>query len=516
MGLRQRYLRQRPIALLAIGLVTGVLVSTGEPASVDTGHRLQVAHSWWTDEPEVQPVDAPNLGVPGRDGALRAWYGLGQSLYLLPFDVAASKLVRMAHVPERLERRVRIGLVAVVAFSVIAGLVLLASYFALRELGFSEDVAVLGTLGLQFLTGHLAYTQINQENSQLLLLDLLALGLLARWARRGGVVNVLLAATSSGAALLIRLPAVLDAAALLLFGAAAARSVDTLGWRSRRIWSLMGVAVPILLLFVGIDRWYQWYRFGSPWTTYIHLFGERLKAADPTLAASFPFDHPFWPGFLGPLLDPQRSILLLEPMAVLAFALLLLRWRSARAPVRLAVAALAGLFVAIAAFYARYYDWPGASAWGDRFITAPIHAASLVGLAWLIDEWRTLGKGVRRASVVVAGYAAAVQWSSILFWYNLEEGQSQGGAVTVVMPWQRFLNLAAVLTHRFGDWHLTYPAFSPRAIQWNFAPFLASAYLPEHVVRALQGAWLLAWALLAGVVVLVSLDATERLRSTVD
>src|ERR1700753_1765703 len=85
-SLRRRF--SDPIFLLALpaGWITFVARS-GELGTADTTHRLQSAHAFWTSEPPVFPNEFPEFGVHCRDGKLQSWYGIGQSLPLLPADL---------------------------------------------------------------------------------------------------------------------------------------------------------------------------------------------------------------------------------------------------------------------------------------------------------------------------------------------------------------------------------------------------------------------------------------------
>src|ERR1700741_2783924 len=77
-----------PVFLLALAAaLIAFVVQSGELGSADTTHRLQSTHSFWTSEPPVFPNEYPEFGVHGRNGSLQSWYGIGQSVLMLPFDI---------------------------------------------------------------------------------------------------------------------------------------------------------------------------------------------------------------------------------------------------------------------------------------------------------------------------------------------------------------------------------------------------------------------------------------------
>src|SRR6201998_4892589 len=79
---------RNPLFLLCLraGLLAFV-VQSGELGSADTMHRLQTTHWLWTSQPQVFPNEYPEFGLHGRGGRLYSWYGIGQSLLMLPADL---------------------------------------------------------------------------------------------------------------------------------------------------------------------------------------------------------------------------------------------------------------------------------------------------------------------------------------------------------------------------------------------------------------------------------------------
>src|SRR5271163_234485 len=85
-----------PAVLLGfVAMLTAFAVQSGEISSSDSQHRLQTTHSFWTSEPPVYPQDYPEFGIHGRGGKLYGWYGIGQSLVLLPSDVIGTYMERL-------------------------------------------------------------------------------------------------------------------------------------------------------------------------------------------------------------------------------------------------------------------------------------------------------------------------------------------------------------------------------------------------------------------------------------
>src|ERR1700758_3160077 len=88
--------RHDPRLLLCITTaLLAIVVQSGELGSADTMHRLQTAHSFWTSEPPVFPNEYPEFGIHGRGGKLYDWYGIGQPLLMLPFDVVGTWIDRL-------------------------------------------------------------------------------------------------------------------------------------------------------------------------------------------------------------------------------------------------------------------------------------------------------------------------------------------------------------------------------------------------------------------------------------
>src|SRR5215831_16184906 len=145
---------------LAAALVAFV-VQSGELGSADTTHRLQSTHSFWTSEPPVFPSEYPEFGVHGRNGSIQSWYGIGQSLLMLPADILGTWIEKL-HIFDRYgetDPSVRDIVVVYLTQILITVLTALACFKLLRQFGFSANHSIAGVLALLLATTHLHYTQ---------------------------------------------------------------------------------------------------------------------------------------------------------------------------------------------------------------------------------------------------------------------------------------------------------------------------------------------------------------------
>ena len=167
-----RWLRD-PLVLLC--LVLGLLafvVQSGELGTADTMHRLQTTHWLWTSQPQVFPNEYPEFGLHGRGGKIYSWYGIGQSLLMLPADLSATWVSHWHMFADiRTIRRCAASWSATArTFSSTTDRADRVPFPA--AVRFSTERSRAGVLALMFCTTHLHYTQNMQENNYILLLTL--------------------------------------------------------------------------------------------------------------------------------------------------------------------------------------------------------------------------------------------------------------------------------------------------------------------------------------------------------
>ena len=160
-----------PLLLLCVtaGLLAFV-VQSGELGTADTAHRLQTTHWLWTSEPQVFPYEYPEFGLHGRGGRLYSWYGIGQSLLMLPADLVGTWIANWSVFSDYSDDPAVRSIVVSYTTSILVDiLTALIAFRLLNQFGFRIKESVAGVLALLFCTSHLHYTQNMMENNYVLL-----------------------------------------------------------------------------------------------------------------------------------------------------------------------------------------------------------------------------------------------------------------------------------------------------------------------------------------------------------
>jgi hypothetical protein len=555
MSLRLRRWFADPVVLLC--LVAGLLafvVQSGELGTADTMHRLQTTHWLWTSEPQVFPNEYPEFGLHGRGGQLYSWYGIGQSLLMLPADLVGTWIARWqifsGYGDDPAVRSIFVSYSTSILVNVLTALV---SFRLLRQLRFSVRESVLGVLALMFCTTHLHYTQNMMENNYIMLLTLTGFSFQYEWLRTGSRRALFWGSAALGLNLLTRLTTALDVIAGGLF-------VFLVVWfdrvRGRELWKRLvaycRVAAPVYAFFLLIDRFYQFYRFGSFINTYVSLFAEEQRLADPMLPSNFPWSTPFHEGFLGPLFKPEKSIFLFDPLLMMTIVLLVLLWKSLSPEVRAYGVSSLLLLVGYISFYARYTYWAGDFAWGDRYVSTSVELVALLAVPLLLrvrshgsaesgpqglkpasfasasgtakavpfpnpavaataevsllaatppglrmSKSVAFGRWMWRVGIVLVAVSLIIQLASLAFWLPLEIYQMETlGHPTFVIA-VRFRNIAAFGLGKMATWGLNNESMTQdpwdyvHITTWNFLPFLLRRVgaAPEWVVETAFVVW---------------------------
>ena len=499
-----------PLFLLCLtaGLLAFV-VQSGELGTADTMHRLQTTHWIWTSQPQVFPNEYPEFGLPGRGGRIFSWYGIGQSLLMLPADLIATWA---AHWPIFSEYQddpaIRSIVVSYITSILVNVLTALIAFRLLRQLRFRVSETILGVLALMFCTTHLHYTQNMQENNYIMLLTLAGFSFQYEWLRTSSARALFIGSTCLGLNLLTRVTTGLDLAAGGFFLLAILWFEQT---RGRDLWQRLiaycKISIPIYAVFAFLERLYSFYRFGSWTQTYLPIFARVSRAQDPALPANFPWSTPLHVGVLGALFKPEKSIFLFDPVLVLALFLLVILWKKLAVEVRAYAVTSILLLAGYMCFYARYTYWAGDFAWGDRYVSTAVEMVALLAVPLLLHYRAGLSPWIWRAAIVILVASLVIQVASLAFWLPLEIYQMETlGHPTYVIA-LRFKNIAAFALGKMDAWGLNTDEMSQdpwdyvHITTWNLFPFLLHRVgaAPIWVVEFAFAVWLAALAALAAV-----------------
>src|SRR5271169_4883644 len=193
-------LRRPAFLLVVVAFLAAVLVQSGDLGSSDTAHRLQAAHSFWTSQPAVFPDEYPEFGIHGRGDKLYGWYGIGQSLLMLPSDVLGTYLDSLPIFAEYKAKdpTIRNMVVSYSTNILVCVLTCLVCFRLLGLLDFTVNQRFVGVLALLFGTTFLHYTQNMTENNYIALLTLTGLTFQYDWLRRGKRKALMLGSAALG------------------------------------------------------------------------------------------------------------------------------------------------------------------------------------------------------------------------------------------------------------------------------------------------------------------------------
>lgn len=474
-----------------------VMPAVNNPVS-DIGPRLRATHWLWTGEmhtPSPAVVTDPTAwrwpaGVPGRDGVLHPWFGIGQSLLMLPADVVATAAGML--VPQLKSERGRTLVVSYVTFPLFHGLGVAVAFLVLLALGVPRAEATLGAILLLVATTYLWHVQNIQENTQQFLFTAAGCWAVLQWSRTREPRWLTIAAACVGFNLLIRVTTMADVVGVGLFAL-------MLGWT--RPGSLKAIVIrfaPVVFGYVVIDRLYHWVRFGTITDTYMARLGEQMRLLNPQMSPLHPFEGSFADGFLGVFLSPAKSVFIYDPLLVLTLGLVIWHWRKLPFEWRAYVVAMSAILVMTAAGYATYYNWEGEASWGNRFTTTPVFGLALLAVPL------ALRSGASRALVIgVVAVACAVQLVSLVFpsWGELVQNGASKERFALLpgcqpstdyfVLGQRVQNLWLwITTGVTGPTCDGQPTGTPLAL-WGLLPF--NSLSPELRLLA-RAVWLAGWA----------------------
>jgi len=343
----------------------------------------------------------------GVDGKRYSFYGLGQSICMLPFAATGLAIEKVAGINPRIADLTGQFLASVILFPAIGAMLVWLFYRLVIELGYSKSVSILTASVLGFATMNFHYSVNTQEQTQVALLLVLAIFLMVKYHRQYRFVYAWFFCVSLGVCLIFRLASAvmifflyLVVVATEVFGSGKKSYLKTIArWFFAGVLGTGG--------FIVVCVWYNFIRFGSVLESGYGL------CASTVLGGHGIFESRSLPTLAAMLFSPGKSIFLYNPILLL-FPLCVYGFYRRRK-----VVALATFFAIFAnfVFHSFLTMWAGDYAWSIRY-QVPVLPLLVLPLVVLFNRsLRTLAKTVVISVIVVS---IVIQLASVVYNFNLE------------------------------------------------------------------------------------------------
>jgi hypothetical protein len=342
----------------------GSLTSTDAVVSFDLTRSIVDRHSIALSG-NLLGLDA-NRGVDGR---YYSQYGIGHSIYNVPFYVAGRAAQRLIN--RRIGKPDTLPKAAVALGSAVAAAVAVVLVWCLAlQIGSTPRASVVAALSAAVASPLWPYSKFGFSTALTTVILLGAASLLVAASSRTGTTRAAAAGVLVGFGWLTRHEMALVLAPFVAFILLDARERRT-GWR-------LACAFVACACVGGVSwAWYNLVRFGSPWSV--------------GYAPSIDFS-----GYAAFLVSPAGSMLLFAPI-VLLWAFGLFR-ANATSPARRVL--LAGPLVVFYLFYGALADWAGGRSYGPRYLVPAVML--LAPGAALVWDSRALRHKTIAAAIVCA------------------------------------------------------------------------------------------------------------------
>ena len=343
----------------------------------------------------------------GVDGRLYSFYGIGQSISMLPLTAAGLAIEKLGRINPTKADLFAQFLTSVIFFPAIGATLVWLFYRLVLSLGYKNKSAFFSSAVLAFATMNFHYSVSTQEQTQVALLLILAAFLLVKFQREQSFVSAWLFCVVLGMCLILR-----TASAVMVFPlylTAAMSDVINSGTKnlSKAIskWFISGVLGTGA--FIVVWGWYNYARFGSVFES-----GYRLGMA-AGLGGHKMFEGRLLPTLSAMLFSPGKSIFLYNPvLLLLPFCFYSFYRKQKTLTVAFGTAVIANFI--LSGFYT---PWAGDYAWSIRY-QAAILPFLILPMAELFNK--SLKKPAQTVIILIIAVSCVIQVASVVYNFNLE------------------------------------------------------------------------------------------------
>lgn len=343
----------------------------------------------------------------GIDGGRYSFYGIGQSISMLPLTAVDLALEKVGKLDPSNSDLAAQFLASLIFFPAIGAALVWIFYRLVLSLGYKKKAAVFSCAVLAFATMNFHYSVSTQEQTQVALLLVLAVLLMIRCHQQWRFVYSWLFCVLLGICLILRQASAVTVFPIYLTAALSDVISSANKNLSRAIskWFIAG------LLgtggFIAACGWYNYARFGG-----IFESGYPLGMATG-LGGHKMFESSLMPTLAAMLFSPGKSIFLYNPVLLLLPFCFYSFYRKHKAvTVAVSCAVIANFLL-----YGSYTAWAGDYAWSIRYQVVVLPFLILP----LVELFHRPLKAVTKAVIIsIIAVSCVIQAASVVYNFNLE------------------------------------------------------------------------------------------------
>jgi hypothetical protein len=449
--------------LILVTLLWLVFFNPGSVTNIDTERRMRMAHAWWTGAEEGNPGDKLVIDVNGRQFVP---YDLGQSMLILPGDWLGTKLAEKLIKDETQRQKFTEAVISLIVFLPLNLFVILTSFQLLKLFGYSEKLAGLSSVVWLLATSVLYYTTVHQQNNQILLFVLISYQMALAYILKSKKQLIILSGVALGIAFLIRITSFLYGLSILLFLVGCIFYKNKSKAFSRSFQAIMLWFMGFIPFFL-LERIFTYYRYGS-WvatTISLHLqtFTNRNLIERDVAIYREESDFFFFKlltqvklnAFLAPLISPEKSIFIYDPLLIPCLILLFICWRHLSIYLKWYLGTVMTGFILHLYIYSWTDEWVKDGYWGARYQITSIHLFLIPLIPLLIRG--AITKIKQKTSLleyfyvwiarIVIIFSLLIQFMSTILPGDLEVAQEKLGVGSSWRFVQRITNIVSLLNY---------------------------------------------------------------------
>jgi len=400
----------------------------------------------------IEKEQIPRIGlyrddsVVGPDGSYYFKWGIGQSLIQVPFYLLYRLLTGVPLYPNLVVSDFDTTILSelMIIFlcpSLISALGCVLVFLLGARLGFSKSTSLLVTLiyGIATLAWPYSKSLMSETAQNVALLGSVYGAVCYRSNRHRRFL--VLSGACMGFTLLTKVLLIIILPLIVFYLLGVSR------WR-KSLHDLMIYFIPVFLVFVGVQLWFNDLRYGSVWK---FGYDQGFDALG--------FSTPIYVGLWGLWASPGKGFFFYSPIAILGLICAGVFYQRKRAEALLFLAIMAAITVP----HAMWCSWSGDWSWGPRFLL-PVTPYLIVPAGFFFSKWKVKSPLTRLAVILLIIVSFAIQLLGV-FVHPFSFIQARTEVVRNLVEIDEyssrslyiedtFVNFSPLFSHIVGNWWL--------------------------------------------------------------